>query len=264
MEVNSVQNQNPTETATGSNDIATEEEEESSSSPEDPLTAIQEAATILMEAESQKHRWSTTNQEDTTTTNTTLIPILKKRTRTRIPWSVRMEQLAEYKRLHGNLLIPIRYKKNPSLGKFVHNTREQYKLFHNQASRRGHGQKKKPCSLTQDRIRELQELGFVFSTERKRIEKEDWDARFQQLLQFQQEHGHTMVPYSFVTDKPFADWVHRQRTTFTQMQKQNITSSSSLLNKVARRRGGGHVRRGRRKLPEGRAARPHGATREWR
>lgn len=36
------------------------------------------------------------------------------------------------------------------------------------------------------------------------------------------------------------------------------------LNKVARRRGGGRVRRGRRKLPEGRAARPHGATREWR
>jgi hypothetical protein len=41
-------------------------------------------------------------------------------------------------------------------------------------------------------------------------------------------------------------------------------SSSSLLNTVARRRGGGHVRRGRRKLPEGHAARPHGATREWR
>ena len=81
--------------------------------------------------------------------------------------------------------------------------------------------------MTTERIRELHELGFVFFTERKRIEKEDWDARFQQLLQFQQENGHTMVPHSYVSDKSFAEWVHRQRTAYGQMQKQKNSSSAT-------------------------------------
>ena len=66
-----------------------------------------------------------------------------------------MIQLKEYKAEFGDLAIPIRFKRNPSLGKFVHNTREQYKLFHNKTKA---GYKKK-CSLTQERINELNEMG---------------------------------------------------------------------------------------------------------
>ena len=95
---------------------------------------MQEAATILMEAENQKKR----KAEDPSS------PPLeqqqepqqqaakKQSTPTGVSWDDRLKQLADYKQAHGNLLIPIRHKINPSHGKFVHNTREQFKLFHKQ------------------------------------------------------------------------------------------------------------------------------------
>jgi Helicase associated domain len=73
----------------------------------------------------------------------------------RVSWEDRIEQLKQYRDEHGDLLIPIRYKKNPSLGKFVHNTREQFKLFHKRAP----PNYKKKCSLTQERIEQLDQIG---------------------------------------------------------------------------------------------------------
>jgi Helicase associated domain len=73
----------------------------------------------------------------------------------RVSWEDRIEQLRSYKAEHGDLLIPIRYRDNPSLGKFVHNTREQYKLFHKRAP----ANYKKKCSLTQERIEQLDQIG---------------------------------------------------------------------------------------------------------
>ena len=103
----------------------------------------------------------------------------------RVSWDDRMEMLKAYKAEHGDLLIPIRYKRNPSLGKFVHNTREQYKLFHHKTKV---GYKKK-CSLTAERIKQLEDIGFVFSTERTKRQNEDWETRFQQLKEYKDKHG---------------------------------------------------------------------------
>lgn len=86
-------------------------------------------------------------------------PPAKRKAPTRISWDDRVDMLKAYKAEHGNLLIPIRYKENPSLGKFIHNTREQFKLFH---KRTPEGYKKK-CSLTLERIAQLDEIGFLWS-----------------------------------------------------------------------------------------------------
>lgn len=134
----------------------------------------------------------------------------------RVAWDDRIEQLLEYKRKHGDLLIPIRYKLNPSLGKFVHNTREQYKLFH---KRTPEGYKKK-CSLTAERIKQLDEIGFVWSTERAKKQDEDWNSRFEQLKEYQRKHGNCLVPHGYTEDPAFAEWIHRQRTTHAAMQKE--------------------------------------------
>jgi hypothetical protein len=72
-----------------------------------------------------------------------------------VSWQDRIEQLKAYKAEHGDLLIPIRYKLNPSLGKFVHNTREQFKLFH----KRTKANYKKKCSLTHERLAQLDQIG---------------------------------------------------------------------------------------------------------
>lgn len=79
----------------------------------------------------------------------------RRATPTRVSWEDRLNQLKQYKSEHGDLLIPIRFKPNPSLGKFVHNTREQYKLYHKLTPA---GYKKK-CSLTAERLAQLEEIG---------------------------------------------------------------------------------------------------------
>jgi hypothetical protein len=109
----------------------------------------------------------------------------KRRAPVKVPWEDRLAQLRAYKAEYGDLLIPIRYQKDPSLGKFVHNMREQYKLFMGTAPE---GYRKR-CSLTGERVQQLEEIGFVWSTERKKRQSEDWEARFGQLKKYKEEHG---------------------------------------------------------------------------
>ena len=109
----------------------------------------------------------------------------RKLSKPRTSWEERIRQLQEYKEKHGDLLIPIRFKENPSLGKFVHNTREQYKVFH-RAPAPG---KSKRCSLTAERIQELEALGFLWSAERSKHQKEDFEARLQQLKEYKKKYG---------------------------------------------------------------------------
>eukprot|EP00526_Cylindrotheca_closterium_P011882 CAMPEP_0113605450 /NCGR_PEP_ID=MMETSP0017_2-20120614/2335_1 /TAXON_ID=2856 /ORGANISM="Cylindrotheca closterium" /LENGTH=473 /DNA_ID=CAMNT_0000513943 /DNA_START=116 /DNA_END=1537 /DNA_ORIENTATION=+ /assembly_acc=CAM_ASM_000147 len=208
------------------------------------LAAMQEAATILMEAD-QKKRSAQAPPELSTTTNssnairntTNSNANSNKRARTsstRIPWETRLHQLAEYKREHGNLLIPIRYKANPSLGKFVHNTREQYKIY-TKVAPEGY---KKRCSLTAERIQQLKGLGFVFSTERSRLESEDWNARLQQLKDYKETTGDTLVPHGYKPDPSFGEWVHRQRTAYNTHMK-NPKPNPLLEGRIAMLKGVG-------------------------
>ena len=103
----------------------------------------------------------------------------------RISWEERIADLRAYQEEHGDLQIPIRYRKNPSLGKFVHNTREQYKLFQNQ-NKAGY---QKRCSLTAERIGELNQIGFIWTTERIKKQNDDWNARLEQLKEYKSRHG---------------------------------------------------------------------------
>lgn len=182
------------------------------------LTAMQEAAAMVMEA--AKHQKKRKAPETSHVDTRALAP--KRTTPSRTSWQERLEQLKEYKEEHGNLLIPIRYKLNPSLGKFVHNTREQYKLYHKKTPP---GYKKK-CSLTAGRIEQLEALGFAWTTERTKKQDESWSKRLEQLKAFKAKHGHTMVPHGYFDDVPFAEWVHRQRTTYASMLKDEKPSEA--------------------------------------
>jgi Helicase associated domain len=103
----------------------------------------------------------------------------------RVSWDDRVASLATYKEQHGDLNIPIRYKANPSLGKFVHNTREQFKLYHGR-TKPGY---QKTCSLTADRIAQLDAMGFLWTTERVKRQNEDWASRWEQLKEYKAKHG---------------------------------------------------------------------------
>ena len=71
-------------------------------------------------------------------------------------WNDRYDELDVYKNKHGNCLVPTVYPKNQALGTWVANQRAQYRL-----RREG-----KQTPLTEDRIKLLDEVGFVWSVKK--------------------------------------------------------------------------------------------------
>ena len=160
------------------------------------LAALQEASTIVIEqnqkeaeegkkAEAEADAQAKKRKAEAPAEDPEKPPAKKRSTPMRVSWEDRMDQLREYKEKHGDLLIPIRYSENKSLGKFVHNTREQYKLFHKKTPE---GYKKK-CSLTAERVKQLDDIGFVWSTERTKRQNDDWENRLDELKAYKEKHG---------------------------------------------------------------------------
>ena len=183
--------------ADAAHDPAPEEE----AAPSSPSKRSQ----IHMEEEESAHHPGTIQQaQATTATASSTIssnPTKKQRTQRqqqRTPWEERLAQLQAYKDEHGHLEIPIRYKPNPSLGKFVHNTREQYKLYlrlqqQPQDAVAGAPSKPKKCPLTSERVAQLEALGFVFSAGRTEQQEQGWQSGLQQLKEYKEEHGDCFV-----------------------------------------------------------------------
>lgn len=74
-------------------------------------------------------------------------------------WERRCLELKEYKNTFGDCCVPITYQKNKKLANWVSNCRKNYNLM--QAGERS--------SLTKERIKELDEIGFVWNR---------WDYEF--------------------------------------------------------------------------------------
>jgi hypothetical protein len=105
-------------------------------------------------------------------------------TTSRQPFTDRVHQLIEYRNQYGDTLVPKRYAENPVLGNWVNKQRQQYKKFH---------AKEKPCSLTDERIRVLNEVGFCWdgtaalnsiSSAKRRTESKSWWKRFEELQSY--------------------------------------------------------------------------------
>jgi len=69
-------------------------------------------------------------------------------------WSVRLQQLCEFKVQFGHCLMPKHYPANNKLENWVSDQRIQYKLF----------QGGKPSLVTEERIRALESIGFNWGT----------------------------------------------------------------------------------------------------
>mmetsp|Transcript_1369 Transcript_1369/g.1960 ORF Transcript_1369/g.1960 Transcript_1369/m.1960 type:complete len:112 (+) Transcript_1369:2418-2753(+) len=50
----------------------------------------------------------------------------------------------------------------------------------------------------------------------RRVERKPWEFRFQELLAFKEEHGHTVVPQHYPV---LGSWVHSQRVHYKLMKK---------------------------------------------
>eukprot|EP00581_Thalassiosira_minuscula_P007900 CAMPEP_0183712704 /NCGR_PEP_ID=MMETSP0737-20130205/7773_1 /TAXON_ID=385413 /ORGANISM="Thalassiosira miniscula, Strain CCMP1093" /LENGTH=857 /DNA_ID=CAMNT_0025941373 /DNA_START=59 /DNA_END=2629 /DNA_ORIENTATION=- len=98
------------------------------------------------------------------------------------PWEVRIQHLRDFVAEHGHC----KPGRDNSLGKFVSNIRTFYRERENG---------KKNC-LTDERVNDLIEIGFVFKAGKTPVvtEKKTWEERFEDLLAYKEEHGHTQVP----------------------------------------------------------------------
>jgi hypothetical protein len=75
----------------------------------------------------------------------------------RVPWTIRLSQLVEFKQLYGHCLVPIKYPANPQLSNWVSAQRQEYKLV----------QGGRPSNrLTDEKVKALDELGFVWEAQR--------------------------------------------------------------------------------------------------
>ena len=137
---------------------------------------------------------------------------LKKKAYRQTKWTDRLKQLAEYKDKYGNLRIPSSHK---LLGKFVNRQRDEYKRL----------KAGKPSSMTQERIQQLQELGFVFSVlktqPQPRGKRLTWDERFAMLVKFKEDHNHCNVPQKHMG---LGEWAHAQRKGYKLFQEGKTTA----------------------------------------
>ncbi len=107
-----------------------------------------------------------------------------------VHWEKMLHLLLQYKQTHGDCLVPQRWKENRGLADWVS---DQRTAFH-----RGR--------LTLERVRGLDEIGFDWDPLGNR-----WEAMFQKLVEFKNDHGHTNVPQGSSKYAALATWVHGQR-----------------------------------------------------
>eukprot|EP00979_Chaetoceros_neogracilis_P002040 scaffold366_cov213-Chaetoceros_neogracile.AAC.2 len=128
-------------------------------------------------------------------------------------WEERLEELKEYKKVHGNANVPTLSKENPSLGHWVHDQRKQYRLFN----------EKKQTAMTLSRIEQLEVVGFKWALQRHTTMK-SWNERFEELKSYKQDKGNCNVPIRYKNNPSLGQWVSTQRQEYGAKKKGNKTN----------------------------------------
>ena len=67
--------------------------------------------------------------------------------------------------------------------------------------------------MTEERIRELESIGFDWETT-KTDRASIWSVRFQQLRKYKVKTGHCLVPYQYSANPKLGRWVSTQRCNY--------------------------------------------------
>jgi len=124
-------------------------------------------------------------------------------------WNAKFQELCEYRRTKGDCIVPQKYAANPNLGSWVLKQRQQYKL-----SLRG-----SKTQITQERIRKLQGIGFVWDTDEAR-----WEAQFTTLVTYKEKRGDCDVRCG---KNGLGNWVREQRRQY-KLHKEGSPSPLTL------------------------------------
>jgi len=125
-------------------------------------------------------------------------------------WKLRYGELVEYKKKHGDCIVPQRYEANNKLGNWVHTQRHQYHLF----------QKNMRSSMTTERIDMLEELGFSWvASHSGNKANTTWNQRYGELRKYKQKHGDCNVPVLYEANKQLGKWVANQRQQYRRLRR---------------------------------------------
>jgi len=144
-------------------------------------------------------------------------------------WENDFAALVAYRQQYGHFSIS--KHSDPRLYSFCKNVRQNYKyqqLQQSSSSSSGTITSSSPSkgvvpihqhSLTDDRIRSLEEIGFVWTP------RDDmWNVRYEQLKAFYEEHGHCQLPSTTNENKELRQWVSYQRCRY----RSNAVTTSRL------------------------------------
>jgi hypothetical protein len=107
-------------------------------------------------------------------------------------WDKRLQQLEEYKATHGTTRVSCDTPESAQLWRWSSVQRANYRLG----------------KLSADRIRALDELGFIWD-----VDQHDWDCKYDDLADFYAAHRHTRLPNKEPYKKLFL-WARVQRTKY--------------------------------------------------
>jgi hypothetical protein len=110
------------------------------------------------------------------------------------PWTDWLEELRDYKKIHGHCDVPLKYEKNLPLGAFVNNQRSEYRKL----------LKGEPSSMNDAKIKDLEAMGFHWSVREGRT---PWNARLAELLAYKDKYGDTNVPRNWEENPSLSIWV---------------------------------------------------------
>jgi len=105
-----------------------------------------------------------------------------------VVWMEMYRRLVAYKKEHGDTRVPVGYKENPGLGKWV-----SYQRSH--------------CK-GKNRIKLLNEIEFEWKPPESN--REVWMGMYRRLVAYKQEHGDTRVPIGYEADPKLGNWVSDQ------------------------------------------------------
>lgn len=114
-------------------------------------------------------------------------------------WDLRYGELIKYKEQFGDCNVPAKWTDNKQLGFWVNTQRTKYKNE----------------TLSEDRIKRLNEISFVWKLGLSDEEREEmWEEMFGALKEYKENHGHCNVPQSWAENTQLADWVVKQRSLY--------------------------------------------------
>ncbi|MFN0076029.1 MAG: helicase associated domain-containing protein [Prosthecobacter sp.] len=109
-------------------------------------------------------------------------------------WEEQFAQLLAFKAEHGHCEVPTRWKRNPSLANWVINLR--CANCHNR--------------VPPERKERLDQAGFLWRSSKPHFNA-GWEARFAELVAFQQQHGHLRVTLKSEISPGLMHWRDNQR-----------------------------------------------------